>query len=230
VPYGFLLTKLNPAGETNWQSQFVETNETVLSVSQLNVSSNGNIYISAIAMPNFYQTNIAVVAILLSSNGAVSSIFRHKLVWENRYQNNSYYPAMANDNLGNICLSGVLMDNDRSGAVPLRTNQFAFTKLDSQGHILWSSRPESPSDGIEPRLWATDSRNNLCLSGLTAHDPTFQEFWYSQLTTAKFDPNGNQVWSTNFNYLDLEGPYSLFIERGDTVLVSGSFYLRSSQR
>src|SRR6185503_16352989 len=103
----------------------------------------------------------------------------------------------------------------------------ALVKYDSGGHPLWVARNSGaypnyafPNSAAGKRSMALDPSGNVCLTGV---------FWPAtnnspDIVTAKYDRNGNKLWSAFFNSApnySYDAPCPLAVDSRSNVYVAG---------
>jgi len=103
-----------------------------------------------------------------------------------------------------------------------------LAKFDSNGNHLWSKR-FGLSDDDEGRSVSVDSSGNVYITG-SFQSPTI-DFGGGALTNvgnddiflAKFDSNGNHLWSKRFGGSDDDEAISISVDSSDNVYIAGNF-------
>lgn len=145
-------------------------------------------------------------------------------LWVARYNgpadNNDWARALIVDNSGNVYVSGVTGYSDGGST----KNDYATIKYAPDGNQLWvarynASQKSYPVPGPDSlAVLAIDDSGNIYLAG-NSYDSVTGFNW----ATIKYDPNGNQLWVTNYI-----GPanrtdeiYDLAVDDSGNVYVTG---------
>ena len=91
------------------------------------------------------------------------------------------------------------MTVDPAGNAYITGNSFFTAKLDPNGNQLWTNRynPPGSADGGFSGGITLDNTGAAYVTGRTVTRDTFSNS-VDFVTTVKYDPNGNQVWNSNF--------------------------------
>ncbi|MCK6550884.1 IPT/TIG domain-containing protein [Myxococcota bacterium] len=153
-------------------------------------------------------------------------------VWSRQFTATTY---MTPSSLGVDCDGSVYVAGWYDGTVdfgggPLTgngNNEIYLVKLDANGNHVWS---RSFGDGNYQWIWhlAVDSQGNVIVVG--GNDGTV-DFGGGPLTSlgsedgfvAKFDTNGNHVWSRSIGSAGYEFVYAVGVDAQDRVFVTGNF-------
>jgi hypothetical protein len=145
-------------------------------------------------------------------------------LWVARYNgpgdNNDWARALIVDNSGNVYVSGVTGYSDGGST----KYDYATVKYAPDGNQLWVARYNALQSRYTPpetlAALAIDNSGNVYLAGNKYSGVTS---WDYDWVTIKYDPNGNQLWVTDYN-----GPanntdeiYDLAIDNSGNVYVTG---------
>lgn len=153
-------------------------------------------------------------------------------IWSQRYGNLAGQGnSISIDQFGNVLLSGQYSSSVDFGCGQLEgANDIFITKLDSDSACIWSNSCEHSMDGFVYYDWlTTDNSGNVMITG---YFEDTSDFGGGPLTSAggfdiyiaKFDTNGNHLWSDRFGNNGDDGAHSIATDMLDNVIVTGSFY------
>ncbi len=139
------------------------------------------------------------------------------LSWANRYNSqspsNDVITDFAVDASGNAYVTGLSEPGDEN-----RT--WMTAKFDPQGVLLWEAHYYAPLTGhIEASALAVDAQGNVYVTGSCEGAS-----WRNEITTIKYDPNGNELWAARYHGLregaDNKG-YALVLDDAGNAYVAG---------
>ncbi len=153
--------------------------------------------------------------------------------WSKRFGNHYWLAArsLATDASGNVFMTGAFWYSIDFGSGPLTSagdEDIFLAKYDASGKPLWSKRFGS-TWWDEGNSLATDADGNIYVTGyffgsvdfgggpLTG--PVSQDIFL-----AKFDTNGNHLWSKRFGSTGMDEGNSLAIDAAGNVYLTGNFY------
>lgn len=206
------ITKRNPEGELLWRRELRDSAETFLTVHAQFVSSDGGLVILSVASRFDATGEDCLFLAKIDAEGAID--------WTRRYDEAGSRFAVApthsivEDREGNLYLNAPLVAEE--SAVPERTNNIAYTKLDPSGRILWTSRAGPSGDLMRPWKWAIDQKNDLIIA-LKYGPPSYN---YTNLLLSKVDSEGTQLW-TDVSTVDRETvPYAIQVSPANDIYLS----------
>jgi len=141
--------------------------------------------------------------------------------------------AIATDNAGNMAIVGTFEETVDFGGAPLTTaggGDIFVVKLDANGNHLWSKRFGDAEDAKEWHSIAIDKAGNVAIAGLFRSTVDFgggplTSLDNDDIFAAKFDPNGNHVWSKRFGGDSADGANAVAFDNADNMVITGSFNL-----
>lgn len=151
------------------------------------VDASGNAYVTG-KSPGI-GTNQDIATIKYDTNG--------NELWVRRYSgagsdSNEYVSGIAVDSAGNVFITG------KTNADIQTLYDFVTIKYDSNGNELWvKTYSGSASYSSDARAIAVDAAGNAYVTGISVENGTDED-----LTTIKYDPNGNELWVRNYNRID----------------------------
>ena len=166
------------------------------------------------------------------------------LVWYKVWQGNMYNFAVDVDQNGNVFISGYHngeVDMDPSSNINLENtlsnnyNNSFIIKLDANGDFIWSKSFDSYGSSFAwIRDLRIDSQGNIITTGkyrsfnidfdnnpLT--DENISQNGDYQVFIAKFDNDGNYIWSQTFGGSGIDDVFKLDLDSQDNIVVAGSF-------
>jgi len=201
----------------------------------VSVDSSGNVYITG----TFYSSTIDFGGGTLT-NAGWSDIFLAKFdsngnhLWSKRFGGSDYdwgY-SVSIDSLGNVYITGTFYSStiDLGGGALTNAgyDDIFLAKFDSNGNHLWSKR-FGGSDRDCGNSVSVDSSGNVYITG-TFYSSTI-DLGGGALTNAggwdiflaKFDSNGNHLWSKRFGGIDDDRGRSISVDSSDNVYITGYF-------
>ena len=161
-------------------------------------------------------------------------------VWSKRFgddEEGTYARAMAIDLFGNLFVAGSLYGTVDFGGGDLTNtddaeiyNDMFLAKFDSDGNHLWSKSFGSGDGFQHPNGLAVDSAGNVVVVGFFSDSFDFgggllTSTFASDAFVAKFDPDGNHVWSKRYG----EGSghdyaNGVVVDGSNNISVAGSFW------
>lgn len=140
--------------------------------------------------------------------------------------------SIATDGSGNVVITGFYGGSVDFGGGPLTSlacGNLFLAKFDANGNHLWSKSFGDTLCSSEDGMWvATDGSDNVVV---TAEFDGTIDFGGGTLTSAgsldiavaKFDANGNHLWSKNFGDADFQIPQSVATDGSGNVVITGYF-------
>ena len=167
--------------------------------------------------------------------GSSSSMYTVKFdstgthVWSDSYGNPSYAAAkgVAIDPSRNILVTGVIGGSVNFGGGSLTRPMFVV-KFDEDGYHVWS-RDYGDGDYNDVSDIAVDLLGNVSITGSFEDDLNFGGIslvsaGYKDIFLAKFDVNGNHVWSQRFGNNSADDGYSVDTDGLGNVVAGGYFF------
>jgi hypothetical protein len=242
--YDTFLAKFDSTGKTLWSRAFGGDQNDWGSF--VKTDSSGNIYF----LGQFRSSSISFGGGILSNSGGdcdglpCTDIFFVKLdsngghIWSKKFGGNHYESgeSIALDSLNNVYITGHTdSPSINFGGQDLPAyggDDIYLAKFDSNGVHRWSKR-FGGSDYDWVHSVVVDSSDNVYLAGdfksqsisfggnpLNNVDQTLSS---GDLFVAKFDSNGNHLWSKRFGGDDHDIIYSLAVDRSNNIYITGSF-------
>jgi FlgD Ig-like domain len=230
----FLATPLNAMATTPahlWSQRFGD--EAAQRGSCLSSDASGNVFISG-----QFEGTVDLGGDLLTSEGD-HDIFLAKFdasgnhQWSHSFGGTDYdnAPSIAVDASGNVVMAGYFRSTlNLGGETFIATDgdwDLFLAKFDSNGNHLWS---DSFGDGDTQLTFAVavDASDNIIWTG---HFYQTIDFGGGVLTStsghdmylAKFDPNGNHIWSDSYSSTGSESSSQLAVDASGNVVVGGRF-------
>lgn len=171
-----------------------------------------------------------VLVTLLFASAATADTLRH--FWSEGFGDvaSQVGTGVATDVSGNVIITGSLYGTADFGGGPLTSagqNDVYVAKFDVNGHHLWS-RQFGDADPQLGRSVAVDGSGNIIVAGSMQGSV---DFGGGPLTSAggydifvaKFDADGNHLWSQRFGDGSQEEGYSVAVDASGNVVVTGWF-------
>ncbi len=138
--------------------------------------------------------------------------------------------GVAVDAAGNVVIAGLFWGTVNFGGGTLTSAgdwDVYVAKLDAAGNHLWSRRFGDAS-GQLTRAMTLDSQGNILLAGHSYGSVDFgggpiSSAGDADVFMAKFDPDGNHIWSQGFGDAGNQLAYALATDQSDNVILSGRF-------
>ncbi len=138
---------------------------------------------------------------------------------------------MAVDSAGNLFVAGAVWGSLHGAfefkPASLTKQNLYFAKLDSKGQLLWLKSTEAPDSGKLKLLGgaAVDAFGNLLVVGdIAPGSTTLDGQLLSGMFVAKFSPDGQVLWTKNFNVGWFGNPLThITTDSKANVIVGGSF-------
>jgi len=209
--YDYATIKYDPNGNQLWAKRYDGPADGNDRAYALAVDSSGNVYVTGRSWGGGTSDDYATVKYNSSGNQ----------LWVARYNgpadNNDWATALAVDNSGNVYVAGVTGYSDSGNT----KYDYATVKYAPDGNQLWVADCNGPAHYLYPltlAVLAIDDSCNVYLAGNSS-----SAGWNYDWVTVKYDPNGNQLWETDYN-----GPannsdevYGLAIDNSGNVYVTG---------
>jgi hypothetical protein len=141
------------------------------------------------------------------------------------------------DGLDNVIVTGFFKGTVDFGGGPLTevgTGTFVrdifVVKFDSNGNHVWSKR-FGASSGDEGQSIAVDGSDNVIVTGFFHNTVDFgggplTSAGSQDIFVAKYDPDGNHLWSKRFGQIDIDPGYGVAVDGSNNVIVTG--YIRNT--
>jgi len=233
--YDIFLAKFDIQGNHLWSKSFGGTSDDFgYSVS---ADSSGNVYITGL----FSSSTINFGGENLTNSGG-TDIFLAKFdsngnyVWSKRFggTDGDVGNSVSVDNSGNVYITGYFQSSTINfGGGDLTNSNYPnsdifLAKFDSNGNHLWSKRYGGTGQD-NGYLVSVDSSGNVYITGYFI-SPTIN-FGGENLTNngvydiflAKFDSNGNYVWSKRFGGTSYDFGLSVSVDSGGNAYITGHF-------
>lgn len=140
--------------------------------------------------------------------------------WAARYDSGGYdvvgHHSLATDNSGNVYVAGYARD------LLLNNYGFVLLKYDRDGNQLWVTRYDNGPYNV-PIGISVDSSGDIYVTSQSLNGQNNYDY-----VTAKYDPNGNQVWMARYDTGGNDWPTAIAIDSFDNVYVTGESGDRSS--
>jgi len=155
-------------------------------------------------------------------------------LWSKRFggSDGDYSYSVSTDSLGNVYISGYFssssIDFGRGALGNAGGNDIFLAKFDSNGDNLWSKRFGGSNNDYNYSV-SVDSSNNVYITGYYISSSI--DFGGGALTKdagyniylAKFDSNGNHIWSKRINGTSSGEISSVSVDSSNNVYITGSF-------
>ena len=208
---GFVVDKLTPAGEQDWEVPFYKTaGFRYLSVRGLAIDFAGNVSVVGVTATNYYTDLEEIIVWKLDSNGVQ--------VWSTGYESAGFPHAIAVDAEGNVYVAGTTSEgiSGIGGAKP--PGDIEIVKFSPGGQRLWARTYRGPDNANdEPGALAADSNGNVYLAGISGG-------LRMELVLAKYDAAGNRMWLTRQPHDQIYPPSSVLVDREGNIVVGLSFW------
>lgn len=207
------LVKLDASGNELWTRQ-IGTAEDDPSVS-VAVDGAGNVFISGgtegdLGGPN--EGNHGAFLTMFDASG--NELWTRQIGTTGSEGSNS----VAVDGAGNAFITG---NTPGSLGGPSAGSLDAYlTKFDTSGNQLWSRQIGTTADDQSQSV-AVDGAGNAYISGLTSGDLGGANAGSFDAYLAKFDPNGNLLWTQQFGTADTDMSAALAVDSAGNVYSSG---------
>lgn len=227
--WGWYLTKYSSTGSVLWAAA-TPTPYRGRGFSVAN-DKQGNAYITGDFSPN-----TAFGPFVLNSNG-YSDVFVTKydgsgnVIWAKNFggSDNDNGWSLTTDSIGNSYVTGTyssptILFGTTTLTTNLGVNSVFFTKIDSNGNVVWANKVITTGDGMVNSV-AVDKFGNSYLTGiLSSTMVTIGTFTLNgsgqDCFVAKIDPSGNVLWVKTYN---LAVGYSISCDGSNFIYVTGGF-------
>lgn len=208
-------------------------------ISSLDVDQNGNVYAGGVyekslradttnlTTPNFYQESF-----YCKYNSA------GQLQWAKttRGNNPNQITGVGCDKNGNAFLTGFFGVNFQLGGFNVSSNTPSYdiflAKIDANGNAAWLQKAGSEYEDAANAI-AVDGQGNPVIVGYFAGTAVFggnsvTYYDYNDIFTAKYDPNGNNLWVRAGKGQQLDVAYGVAVDADDNIFLTGMFQVAAS--
>jgi len=222
--YGnFNLTQLNNDLTPSWEKITSNSSSGSVKINYIKHDSAANTYTLAriIGKCNYFGTNI-------SSNSSITVISKNdingNLLWLNQINDinpNLLGASFTLDKDNNILMVGLFKTNLTIGSTTLTTSNSGYegyvAKYNSEGVFQWAAKMNLGSNVSTNITVATDNDGNVLVAGVK----------YPDNYIAKFDPNGNQLWTKSF---PMESQYTALIstDTNNNIYLTSEIHLSNT--
>lgn len=178
----YLTIKYNQNGNLLWSKRYNGPASSCDCPHAMVIDNNGNLYVTGASMGA--GTNYDFATIKYDRNG--------NQIWVKRYNgprnDDDWASAIAVDNFGNIYVGGMSKYSDT-------LYDYIIVKYDANGNELWVRRYNGPGNNWDEALaLVIDNNGNAYVTGYSEGISSGGD-----ITTIKYDRNGNQIWVTRYN-------------------------------
>jgi len=230
--FDIFLAKFDSNGNHLWSKRFGGSSEDYSN--SVSVDSSGNVYITGY----FYSSTIDFGGGALTSAGYVD-IFLAKFdsngnhLWSKRFGGSydDYGNSVSVDSSGNVYIAGRFNSStiDFGGGALTKGggDDIFLAKFDSNGNHKWSKR-FGGSDNDWVNSVSVDSSGNVYITGwfwnstIDFGGGALTNAGNSDIFLAKFDSNGNHLWSKGFGGSNSDYGYSVSVDSSGNVYGIGS--------
>lgn len=175
----FVTLKFNSSGVQQWVRYYSDNNKLDDISNDVVVDNSGNVYITGYSYN--YPTTRDIVTIKYNTNGIQQ--------WIKKYDGggDDYTNKLALDNSNNVYITGTSKHNS--------SEDYITIKYDNSGTQLWMAFYNGTGNGFDvAKDIAVDNNGQIIITGTSLGNGT-----YSDYVTVKYDSNGNQLWTANYN-------------------------------
>jgi len=204
----FCTVKLDPQGNQVWEALYsgpVQNSDDIPYAMALDPF--GNIIVTG--QTQGYGTGTDYITIKYDSTG--------EGIWSARYHNeggiNDMAYDLAVDGNGNVYVTGQSYGSPGGTAI-------CTIKYDSSGNELWTARYNGPGDVDVGEAIAVDDGGNVYVTGKISIIPNS----VYDIITIKYDPNGNELWTAQYDgpFNETDYPVDLSIGSDGNIYVAGN--------
>ncbi|MCZ8192347.1 MAG: DUF4347 domain-containing protein [Microcystis sp. LE19-338.1B] len=127
--------------------------------------------------------------------------------------------GIATDGNENLYVTGVTFGN--LGGINAGPPDAFLVKYDKNGNLAWKKQLGSSNYEWYEQV-ATDSNNNVYLSGGTAGNLAGTNAGLEDLFLAKYDQNGHQIWVLQYGSYSWDSPLGMTIDSGNNIYLAGA--------
>ncbi len=173
------------------------------------------------AMTTDATGNIAITGASISANGDLDIITllyssEGKQLWKQTFNGTANEDdngkSIAMDAVGNVYVAGYASQKGQG-------EDMVVIKYDKSGNMLWSLNLNGTADSSDQvAAMALDNAGNIVVTGYTSNKSTGTD-----IATMKIDPNGNKLWSKEYNGTDNgnDAARALAIDSAGNIYVTG---------
>ena len=212
--YDAFLSKFDPSGNEVWTRQIGTSGwDQSWSVA---VDASGDVYISGLTYGDLGGPNAGSLDAFLSKFDPSGNE-----VWTTQIGTGAddISRSVAVDAAGDVYISG-LTYGDLGGPSAGSLDAF-LSKFDSSGNELWTTQIGT-SGWDQSFSVAVDASGDVYISGSTSGDLGGPSAGGSDAFLSKFDPSGNEVWTTQIGTSDGDSSVSIAVDASGDVYISGS--------
>ena len=194
--------KYNPDGQMQWKRSMNWTANNTDEPFGMNIDRERNIYVIGYGKTDGVHRQM--VTIKYSSDG--------DSLWTKVYRSSQTthdwgYSVVTDDSL-NVYSSGY-------GILPVN-NEIVTLKYDSDGAEKWIKKyPTYEGDWLRPVLSEVDIENNIIVIGYSYFSNNYD------IVTLKYTPDGDLLWSRNYNGGNTDRANSMCIDKNSNILIGG---------
>lgn len=207
--------KYNPSGYQVWLNRFHISQEgSQTTPAAINVSKDGNIFITANLTFNHYQEEE-----LYENSLLIQTISKYGKTTGSQIQQATLADAACLDNDGNLLVAGAF---SQSGVVGLFSEyKAALLKFSKERNLIWSATYNNNTKSSELRYVACDSVNSIYVNGPT-DTLSVNNYSAPSIITIKYNSAGQQRWAKQQKS---NSKFSLFTSdtKGNTFLAASVF-------
>lgn len=157
-------------------------------------------------------------------------------LWSKGFGDDNYQIAqsIAADGSGNVVITGYFGGTVDFGGGPLSSwgSDMFLAEFDAGGNHIWSKRFGSEFSGysIQGQSVTTDSSGNVVVTGYFNNTvdfgggPLTSAGYAIDIFVAKFDVNGNDLWSRNFGDTDYQLGQAVAVDGSGNIVLTGHFW------
>ena len=230
VDHDIFLAKFDGNGVHQWSRRFGEAGDQVGYA--VAVDGSGNVVVTG-----YFVGTVDFGGGLLTSVGGLDMFLAefdangtHR--WSKRFgnANDENLTAVAVDGSGNVVITGSFRGAVNLGGATLTSaggNDIFIAKFDANGTHQWSKRFGSTGSDVG-RAIRVDGPGNIVVTGefgnaVNFGGATLTSAGSIDVFIAKYMPNGAHLWSQRFGGTNSEGGWTIGVDGGGNVVVTGSF-------
>ena len=214
--YDAFLAKYDPAGNLLWTKQLgTSANDSYGAVA---VDGFGNAFISGWTRGSLGGINMGSDDAFLAKYDTAGNLLWIKQIgtgaWDLSF-------SVAVDASGNAFISGYTTGN--LGGTNAGNSDAFLAKYDPNGNLFWIKQFGTSADDSSYSV-AVDASGNAFISGLTSGSLGGTNVGSEDVFLAKFDPNGNLLWTEQIGTIAPERSRSVVVDGAGNVFISGLTY------